>query len=107
LRWTITGRDAVELKEKGSAHYSSQSESIRRDPVTNLLIKNEYLVYKKIMTYYLMDAKENTDYATKLNFVKLFPNHKNEIKRFINENEIDFEKESDLKKLHKYCISLD
>lgn len=106
LRWTIIGRDQVENTGIGQGAYSSRTESTRPDPVTNLPIKNEYLVYKKIMTYFLMDSKENTDFVSKANFVKMFPNHKKEIKEFINKNEIDFDNEQDLKKLHKYCVSL-
>lgn len=106
LRWMIIRREAVENDNGKFIPVSSQQQSTRRDPATGRVILNEVLVYSKIMTYYLMDNDENVDFVTKASFANSFPDHKKEVKAFISENEIDFDKEQDLKKLFKYCMSL-
>jgi len=105
LRWMIIRRESVENEGLRIA-MSSQQQSTRRDPTTGRVILNEDLVYSKIMSFYLMDNEENVEFVGKASFADSFPEHKKEIKAFINDNQIDFDKEQDLRKLFRYCTSL-
>ena len=103
LRWMMVRRERA-----GDTWVSGPNTeaSSWRDPKTGLMIKAEYFVYSKVMTYYLTDGKGNVDYADRSTFSKMFPAHKKEIRAFINETAIDFLNQKDLKKLLTYCSSL-
>jgi hypothetical protein len=105
LRWTIIRRDPI-AGGGPSSSISSRFASTRPDPVTGHTIKYEYLVYAKVMTYFLMDAKGDTEFVSKSSFTNAFSDYKKEIRTFISQHQIDFDKELDLKKLHKFAISL-
>jgi ribosomal protein L19 len=64
------------------------------------------IYYAKEKHYYFLD-KENKSYlASATSIQKLFPDHRKKINAYIDENRIDFEKQSDLIKLLKFCDDL-
>ena len=108
LRWMIIRREEVD-----NAGYAGETQGLvrstpsqRRDPTTNKMIKNENLVYSKIMSFYIMNSDTNIKFATQASFIDSFPDYKKEIKTFVKENSTDFLNLTDLKKLFGYCVAL-
>ncbi len=63
---------------------------------------NKDLVFTKEVRYYLIDADKHYVTANKRNLQKLFPKQKNSIEKYLNENQVDFKNESDLKNFFSY-----
>ena len=71
------------------------------------LTLNQDLVIQKEYTFYWLDKYNTVLKATKANLIKLLaPDQKLSIEEFLQKNKIDYRKESDLKKLLEYSISL-
>lgn len=68
---------------------------------------NQDLLIQKEYTYYWIDKYNTVFKATKVNLLKLMPpDKKNIIEDYLKKNKIDFRKESDLKKLHGFSLSV-
>lgn len=64
------------------------------------------IVFAKEKTYFLMDLNNRFYKTTKSGFTKLFPNHKKSIEAYFKTENIDLEKEEDLKKTLQFCSEL-
>ncbi len=67
------------------------------------LALNQNAVIKKRTTYYILNDNETPVIATKKNFLKIFSASKASINKYVKENNIDFNKQEDLKKLFIFC----
>jgi hypothetical protein len=79
------------------------------DPQTNFyngdkLMINEDVVLLKEISYYLVYKKFKQTPADYDGFSKAFPAIKNEIRKYADENKINFKTEADLNKLLKFCV---
>jgi len=68
--------------------------------VYNLAL-NQKVFFKKYISYHILSNK-GAVIANKNGFIKTFPGSKKSIEKFLSENNIDFKKEEDLKKLFKF-----
>ncbi|GEO03143.1 hypothetical protein AAE02nite_08070 [Adhaeribacter aerolatus] len=100
-------------KEKGVAYdqYSNTSATRSYGTITvngqmQRLSPNEYMVYAKMANYFITDQNNKFYPANKASVLKIFNKNKSVIEKFIKENQIDFQKEDDLKKLLSFCTQL-
>ncbi|MEP6747081.1 MAG: hypothetical protein ABJB86_05115 [Bacteroidota bacterium] len=63
------------------------------------LVANEEAIIKKITSYFLITGEGQQIPATKSNFISLFAKNKDNIKRYLSSNKVDFNKERDLVQL--------
>jgi hypothetical protein len=86
-----TGREEVSFsRDKGNTYYSKK---------LGKTVKNEFRIYKLDTAYVLIDDKGKTHKATRGNLSKILPEQKNQIDSFLKEEDVDFDKEEDIKKL--------
>ena len=62
--------------------------------------------YKKVTSYTFIDDRMRLHPATKPIIISFFRDHKKEVNNYIEENKTNFENESDLIKLLKFCNQL-
>lgn len=79
---------------------SSPSERARRGEEYKQKIVTEY---SRETQFYLL-SENRTRRATKRGFEKTFKNKRDSIREFIKENDINFQSEDDLVRLHKFCL---
>ncbi len=70
------------------------------------MIRNENTVFRRDSSYVYIDGKDETFKANKSNLQKLFPGQKQQIDKYIDDTDVNFKKEEDLKMLFQFCISL-
>lgn len=73
--------------------------------IYNELEINESLLLRKTTTYYFSNEKGKVQVATRKNMLELFPKKTTELKKFIEENNVDFHKEADLNKLAAFVAT--
>jgi hypothetical protein len=115
LEW-ISGNETAKLLKKqylkeldkrkmgGYGMYSSTSaitsynSYMADNTVYKLAVRDDVLMTRKV-SYYI--GNSNNDYlpASKKNIMKLFPKHQTAISRYLQQQEVNFDKESDLLKL--------
>lgn len=74
--------------------------------ITNYIGIDENHIYKYTNHFFLSDAYNNFFRATKKNFYNMFTSHEKEIKKYLDVNKTDFNKQADLEKLLDYIHSL-
>ena len=72
----------------------------------NQFILNEDIMVKKEIYYAVIYKKYRSEPATKKGFLSVFHDKKKEVQNFIDANNINFKKESDLVKLMNFCNQL-
>jgi len=112
-RLKLVSKTQFEIKRKelsGSNGYGSVSGSntaiIASRVNSNSVIKNENVSYQKTISYFLMDEDKRSVKANKSSLIKFFPEHKDEIKDYLNKHRVNFDKENDLKQTINYCLQL-
>lgn len=73
---------------------------------TNQLMLNQDVIVKKETIYSIIYKKFRVASASHSGFFTAFPDHRKEIDAFIEDEHIDFKKETDLKKLLLFCVQL-
>jgi hypothetical protein len=71
----------------------------------NLQLPSDYIV-KSSPVYWIRKGEEWFSFNGEKQFLKIFPDKANQIKGFIKENRIKFDKSENLVKLVKYCSTL-
>lgn len=108
FRWKIIRKEVVVDNGYGtSASVGGTEYSSRRSGDINNFVQNENTLFGKEWAYFLLGNKEKLYKATKSTFLKLFSDNKQEIQLYLKEQEIDFDKEADLRKLLEFCLSLE
>ncbi|TDB62285.1 hypothetical protein [Arundinibacter roseus] len=64
------------------------------------------VVYSVKRAFFLVDQNDLIFPATKKNFLRLFPNHKEAIADYLKQNQVQFTEEEDLQRLMKFCVGL-
>ena len=106
----LTKKERFEVADKqkiGGYGQASSSGSIdnystytmQGRPIT--LTVREKVLFKKYISYYIL-SNNGAVIANKSGFIKAFPGRKKSIETFLSENNINFKKEDDLKKLFKF-----
>ena len=77
----------------------------------NSSFPREEITISRVAIFYLMSGDHETRIANKSSFLKLFPNHKHQIRDYLLQQtkqrmRINFHEEEDLKKLLTYCSAL-
>jgi len=85
---------------------SSYSSYTNSNGMRQTLDGSDRVILKKRNIYFWMDKNRRFVLATKANLHKLFPHQKKSVNRYIQEQKIDFEKETDLAKVLEYATSL-
>lgn len=83
------------------SHTTSATRSFR-GPVTAGIINVENL-YKKESYYYFIDQQNNVYQANKFTILRLFEDHKREIKAYLKENNVDFRNGQHMADLVRFC----
>ena len=98
--------DIKELKKGGYGVHHETAQSYNFMDIGDLKISKESDVEVKFRTeYYLLDKGKHYT-ANKKNFQKIFSKNKNEVKQYIDDNDISFSNENNLKQLFEYCVNL-
>jgi hypothetical protein len=84
-------------------NYTSTKYSVR-SPTRN--IQNEDVVYHMVTTYYLVGRDRTMVRASRLGFLKMFGNQRDEILAYLKQNDVNFRREDDLTRLLHYCCDL-
>lgn len=71
-----------------------------------LLPTSNSILLKPATSYLFMDTNHRFSKANKTSFLKLFSKNKNAVKKYLDEHNIDYKKEDDLKKAVLYCSEL-
>jgi hypothetical protein len=79
--------------------------TLRNENDTKQLILNEDLDVVLESTYFLIRNNGDMLNATKSNFLNLFKKNKQNIEEYLKLNKLNFNKESDLKKLLNFCTN--
>jgi hypothetical protein len=83
------------------SHTTSSTRSFR-GPVTAGVINVENL-YKKESYYFFIDQQNNLHQASRLSILRLFEDHKKEIKEYLKKNNVDFKNEQHMTELVRFC----
>lgn len=73
---------------------------------TTMLPANNTILLKPIVTYLFMDINHRFNKATKANLLKIFAKNKDVIEKYLDEQNIDYNNEDDLRKAVRYCSEL-
>ncbi|MCF0057096.1 hypothetical protein [Dyadobacter sp. CY356] len=73
---------------------------------TTILPPDNTILLKLNTSYFFMDVNNRFSKATKTNLVKIFWKNKNAVEKYLDDQNIDFSKEEDLKKVLRYCSDL-
>ncbi|MEO5892213.1 MAG: hypothetical protein ABIQ31_18340 [Ferruginibacter sp.] len=88
------------------AAISSSSTFTNDSQITAFLGVDENAVFTYRNTYLIADKTDDFLIANKKNFLKVFPVHEKEIKNYLDQQHMNFNKKGDLEKLLKYAQSL-
>jgi len=109
----LVSKTQFEIRRKelsGSNGYGSVSGAttpiIASRMSSSSVIKNENVSYQKILSYFFMNEDKKFVKATKSSLIKFFPQHKDEIKDYLNKHQIDFDRAENLKQVMDYCLQL-
>jgi len=107
-KWKVVRTEIVVNNGYGTSASVANTEysSRRSDDISNF-VQNENTLFGKELTYFLLGNKDKVYKATKSTFLKSFPDHKQEILLYLKEQNPDFGKEEDLKKLLEFCLGLE
>lgn len=83
------------------SHTTSSTRSFR-GPVTAGVINVDNL-YKKEAYYFFIDQRSNLYQANKVSLLRLFEDHKKEIKAYLKKNNVDFRNEQHMTALVRFC----
>jgi hypothetical protein len=64
------------------------------------------LIYKNVDEFFIEKNSKMTRITGLKSYLKVFPQFKNTITKYVESNKIDFKNETDLIKLTNYCIQL-
>ncbi len=107
LKWKVIRKEIVVNNGYGSISSVSGTEySSRRAGDIGNFVQNENALLGKDLSYFLLGKKDKLYKANKAGFIKAFSNHKQQIQLYLKEQDIDFLKETDLKKLLEFCNDL-
>lgn len=106
----ILKREVLRDTEKPELTSSSKIFSSMYVPV-NPTFHREKVTLSREITFFLLKENNEPNIATKAAFIKAFPSHKQEIKKYLSQmarqrTPIKFYKEVDLKKLLQFCLAL-
>jgi hypothetical protein len=93
----------------GTRTVSGTIESIDRGAFNNADYQwdvNQVLLLRKVVKFYIQKDGKETLPATKRNILSLFPQKEDDVKQFINQNNISFNNDKDLTKLAAYLSKL-
>jgi hypothetical protein len=108
LKWKVIRKETVVNNGYGSTSSVNGTEySSRRAGDIGNFIQNENILFGKDLSYFLLGKKDKIYKANKAGFIKAFSNHKQKIQRFLKEQNVDFLRESDIRKLLEFCNSLE
>lgn len=108
FKWKIIRTEIVVNNGYGtSASVANTEYSTRRSDDINNFVQNENTLFGKEISYFLLGNKDKVYKATKSTFLKLFPDHKQEILLYLKEQNTDFGEEEDLRKLLEFCFGLE
>ena len=81
--------------------YASGNTRLQKlEPDGDVLIARE-------VTYFLVDENRRVFQANKSNVLKLFAKHKKAISTYLEEKDVDFDKEEDIRQLLQFCNEID
>jgi hypothetical protein len=106
---SLVGKEKKGLYGSYSGVYSADSEKTFTNDemqMTKWLKVDENAVYKLEAKYLLRDKFNNFFPAVKKNFYNLFSKNEKALKKYLQDNRIDFDKEADLLKLLEYANKL-
>lgn len=86
----------------GVASHTTSSTRSFRGAVTAGVINVDNL-YKKEAYYFFIDQRSNLYQANKLSLLRLFDDHRKEIKAYLKKNNVDFKNEQHLMALVRFC----
>lgn len=103
-------REVLKDHEKPKKRSTKSSFSVIYNP-RNPTFPREKITLSRSAIFYLMSGANETRIANKSSFLKLFPNHKQQIEGYLlqlakQRTRINFYKEEDLKKLLSFCLGL-
>ena len=98
-------------KVKKNLTYGGKTETASVDSYSNLIYgsgDNESNTFLDKIKYkfYIEKGKRLKGFSTEKQFLKIFSNHKEQLKHYIDGNKIDFETIGEVKKLCNYALSL-
>jgi hypothetical protein len=104
-------RDGIEKKgayqnssEIGSVYNASTFTDINGR--TTILPASNTILLKPATTYLFLDINHRFSKANKTSLLKIFSKNKNVIEKYLDEQNIDYDNEEDLKKAVRYCSEL-
>ncbi len=81
--------------------YASGNTRLQKlEPDGDVLIARE-------VTYFLVDENKRVFRANKSNVLKIFSKHKKAVSTYLDEKDVDFDKEEDIRQLLQFCSELD
>jgi len=107
LNWRIVRKESVVNNGYGNSSSVSNTEYSARRSDINTLVQNENSLFTKEQRFFLLGKKDKIYKATKSGFIKVFSEHKKEIRLYFDEEDIDFLNEEDLRRVLEYCNTLD
>lgn len=84
---------------------TSYTELVDKSTGSKELIMNEDVDVTRETTYYIMNKSGEMIIAGKSNFLKMFEQDKKSVEAFIKTNKINFNKDTDLQRLLRFCIN--
>lgn len=83
----------------GSVQTYTSMSSVASQTSTKPLVANEFLTMAKRSVYYIGDEFNSFKVANKKNVLEMYSKNENEVKTYLKEKKVDFNKEEDLKQL--------
>lgn len=91
--------------ESNSLPPTSSSRNQNIGDIQNKLKQNESMVYSARSSFYFADQEQYLP-ASRTNALRLFPKHRSEIKKYIKENNTNFNDKEDVSKLLQFASGL-
>ncbi|MCF2490688.1 hypothetical protein [Dyadobacter sp. CY347] len=86
---------------------SSYSSFVNQNGNLQGLESNVKVVLKRRSILFLIDKNERITFATRANFLKIYPKYKKKLNEYLRVNETNFEKEEDLKRVLEFASHLE
>jgi hypothetical protein len=101
-----TGRYSAYGQYSETSAISSYSSYMGKDGRYNSLRGNDQISLRKKHVFFFVDKNRRLHQANRVNLLKIYPDHKRSVDKFIEENEIDFNSEEHLLKVVQFAGAL-